>query len=73
MIIGDFKKSSVLKRSTKNIDTVFHFAATADLKEADENPFYSIDNNIFEYKVEKKNKLINLGKSISLYKTYFKK
>ena len=47
MIIGDFKKSSVLKRSTKNIDTVFHFAATADLKEADENPFYSIDNNIF--------------------------
>jgi len=32
---------------------------------------YSIDSNIFKYTIQKKNKLINLGKSINLYKTYF--
>ena len=31
---------------TKNIDTVFHFAATADLKEADNKPFLTLENNI---------------------------
>ena len=43
MIVGNLKKTSVLQKATKNVDTVFHFAATADLKEADENPFNSID------------------------------
>jgi UDP-glucose 4-epimerase len=46
MIVGNLKKSSVLQKATKNVDTVFHFAATADLKEADENPFNSIENNV---------------------------
>ncbi len=47
MIVGNLKKTSVLQKATKNVDTVFHFAATADLKEADENPFNSIENNVF--------------------------
>ena len=47
MIVGNLKKKSILQRATKNVDTVFHFAATADLKEADEHPFSSIENNIF--------------------------
>ena len=35
-----------LNKYTKNVNTIFHFAATADLKEANDNPFITIENNV---------------------------
>ena len=46
MKIGNINNIKHLNRVTKNIDTVFHFAATADLKEADNKPFLTLENNI---------------------------
>ena len=46
MKIGNINNLAHLNSVTKNIDTVFHFAAVADLKEADENPFLTVENNI---------------------------
>ena len=45
MKIGNINNIKHLNRVTKNIDTVFHFAATADLKEADNKPFLTLENN----------------------------
>ncbi len=46
MIIGDINKSSDLKKATKNINTVFHFAASADLYYSNLEPFKAIESNI---------------------------
>ena len=46
MKIGNINNIKHLNKVTKNVHTVFHFAATADLKEADDNPFLTLENNI---------------------------
>ena len=46
MKIGNINNLKHLYSVTKNIDSVFHFAATADLREADDNPFLTVENNI---------------------------
>tara|TARA_B100001989_G_C24540647_1_gene467358 strand:- start:1351 stop:2208 length:858 start_codon:yes stop_codon:yes gene_type:complete len=47
MILGNLNSLSQLHKATKNVNTIFHFGATADLNEANENPFDSLHNNIF--------------------------
>ena len=46
MILGDINKLTDLIRATKNIHTVFHFAASADLNYANKKPFDTIESNI---------------------------
>ena len=46
LILGDIYDEVKLDKITKNIDIVFHFAATADLHEANEKPFETIENNL---------------------------
>ena len=46
MIIGDINSSKDLDRATKNINTVFHFAASADLNHSNRKPFETIESNI---------------------------
>ena len=46
LILGDIYDEIKLNKITKNIDIVFHFAATADLYEANEKPFKTIENNL---------------------------
>ena len=46
MILGDIGNSKDLEKGLKNIDTLFHFAASADLKESNKKPFETIENNI---------------------------
>ena len=45
MVIGDLNNLRHLNKATKNIHTIFHFAATADLSEANEKPFQTVENN----------------------------
>ena len=44
--VGNINNQKILDKVTKNVDSIFHFAATADLDEANNNPFNAIDNNI---------------------------
>ena len=46
MIIGNLNNLKDLNRATKNVHTIFHFAATADLNEANDKPFETVENNI---------------------------
>ena len=46
MILGNLNNTRDLDKVTKNIHTVFHFAASADLIEANKNPFSTVENNI---------------------------
>ena len=46
LILGDIYDEIKLNKITKNIDVVFHFAATADLYEANKKPFKTIENNL---------------------------
>ena len=46
LILGDICDEVKLNKITKNIDIVFHFAATADLYEANEKTFETIENNL---------------------------
>ena len=46
MIIGDLNNLKDLNKATKNIHTIFHFAAKADLKDTNNNPFDTVENNI---------------------------
>ena len=46
MIVGDINNFRTLNLATKKVDTIFHFAATADINEADNKPFEAIENNI---------------------------
>ena len=45
-MVGNLNNKKLLNIATKNVDTIFHFAATADLNEANNNPFDTIENNI---------------------------
>ena len=44
--VGNINNQKILDKATKNIDTIFHFAATADLGEANDNPFVTLENNL---------------------------
>ncbi|MAZ07748.1 MAG: NAD-dependent epimerase [Rickettsiales bacterium] len=46
MIIGSVGSKKLLDRSFKNKDIIYHFAATADLNEANKYPLLTIKNNI---------------------------
>jgi len=45
-VVGNLNNLQKLNKYTKNVNTIFHFAATADLKEANDNPFITIENNV---------------------------
>ena len=36
--IGNINNQKILNKATKNVNSIFHFAATADLNEANNNP-----------------------------------
>tara|TARA_B100000945_G_scaffold309309_1_gene300017 strand:- start:2128 stop:2991 length:864 start_codon:yes stop_codon:yes gene_type:complete len=46
MFLGNLKNLNNLIKATKKVDTIFHFAADADLNESNRNPFETIENNI---------------------------
>ena len=71
MIIGDLNNLKDLNRATKNIHTIFHFAATSDLKEANDKPFETVENNIIGtvkiLKASLKNKVKKIIFASSIY------
>ena len=71
MIIGDLNNLKDLNRATKNIHTIFHFAATADLNEANDKPFETVENNIMGtvkiLKASLKNKVKKIIFASSIY------
>lgn len=46
MVVGDVQNYHELVEATKNIDYVYHFAAIADIKEAQENPIDTVSINV---------------------------
>jgi len=46
MVIGSINNLNHIIKASKNVEVIFHFAATADLKAANEDPFQTIENNI---------------------------
>ena len=46
IVLGNINDEKKLNKITKNVDTIFHFAASADLNEANEKPFQTIENNL---------------------------
>lgn len=46
MIIGNINSIKDLNKATKNVNTVFHFAASADLNYSNQTPFETIESNI---------------------------
>ena len=46
MIIGSIGSKKLLNKICKNKDVIYHFAATADLNEANKFPLATIKNNI---------------------------
>ena len=71
MIIGDLNNLKDLNRATKNIHTIFHFAGTADLDEANDKPFETVENNIMGtvkiLKASLKNKVKKIIFASSIY------
>ena len=71
MIIGDLNSLKDLNKATKNIHTIFHFAAKADLKEANDKPFDTVENNIMGtvriLKASLKNKVKKIIFASSIY------
>ncbi len=46
MVLGNINNLKDLNKATKNIHTIFHFAATSDLNQANAEPFKTVENNI---------------------------
>ncbi len=46
MFLGDITDEKKILKLTKNIDVVYHFAAVADLYQANKNPYETIKTNI---------------------------
>ena len=46
MTLGNLNNARDLNKVIKNIHTIFHFAATADLIEENKNSFTTVENNI---------------------------
>ncbi len=71
MLIGELNNLKDLNKATKNIHTIFHFAASADLKEANDKPFDTVENNIMGtvkiLKASLKNKVKKIIFASSIY------
>ena len=71
MIIGDLNNLKDLNKATKNIHTIFHFAASADLKDSNDKPFDTVENNIMGtvkiLKASLKNKVKKIIFASSIY------
>ena len=46
MLVGDLTNIDLLKKITKNMFAVFHFAAVSDIEESNNNPLEAVKNNI---------------------------
>ncbi len=46
MFLGDMNNSKNLEKILRNVNTLFHFAASADLNESNKKPFETVENNI---------------------------
>jgi UDP-glucose 4-epimerase len=46
MIIGDITEQEEIRKSVKGMDYVYHFAAIADIKEAQDNPVKTVEINV---------------------------
>ena len=46
MIVCNLNDASKIDKALKNIHTVLHFAASADLEESNKNPFKTLENNV---------------------------
>ena len=46
MFLGNMNNLKSLEKVLKNVNTLFHFAASADLNESNEKPFETVENNI---------------------------
>ena len=67
--------ASVIEALERGVD-VYHICEIPEIEAYDEKVWKylkseRINKNIFKYRIEKKNKLINFGKSLNLYKSYF--
>ncbi len=71
MITGNLNNLKQLIKASKNVDTIFHFGATADLNEANHDPFNALHNNIFTtiniLKICIKNKIKKIIFASSIY------
>jgi UDP-glucose 4-epimerase len=71
MILGDINDLKKLNKATKNIHTIFHFAAKADLNDANKKPFHAIEDNINGtvkiFKAALKNKVKKIIFASSIY------
>tara|TARA_B100000795_G_scaffold266513_1_gene249806 strand:+ start:2592 stop:3449 length:858 start_codon:yes stop_codon:yes gene_type:complete len=71
MILGNLSDLKKLSKVTKNIHTIFHFAAKADLNDANKKPFDAIKNNIDGtvkiFKAALKNKVKKIIFASSIY------
>ena len=66
---------SVIEALARNIN-VYHICETPELESYHKQIWkyvesFEIDNNLFKYKLIGKNKMINFGKRLDLYKKYF--
>ena len=66
---------SVIEALARNVK-VYHICEIPELESYHKKIWkyvesFEIDNNLFEYKLIGKNKLINFGKHLDLYKKYF--
>ncbi len=46
MLLGDMNNSKNLEKILRNVNTLFHFAASADLNVSNQRPFETVENNI---------------------------
>ena len=71
MIIGNVNNLKDITKATKNVHTIFHFAANADLSDSNKKPFETIENNILStiklLKASIKNKVKKIIFASSIY------
>ena len=71
IILGDLNNFKDLNKATKNIHTIFHFAASADLTDSNAKPFDTVENNIMGtvkiLKASLKNKVKKIVFASSIY------
>ena len=46
MVVGDITDRDQIRQAVKGKDYVYHFAAVADIKQAQEDPVYTVEINI---------------------------
>ena len=71
MFLGDMNNSKNLEKILRNVNTLFHFAASADLNESNKKPFETVENNILGtvkiLKASVKNKVKKIIFASSIY------